>query len=296
MKHIQTFVASVICAAALSFAATASAQTVTPGIVTVVRIQGAARYSSGDNVWHKLAIGKTLGENDVVETAANSTVDLVLADKATSVSLRSNAGSPIGGSINIAGLPITPLHGAGKAASAQNLVHMQADTVLSIDKFTYSKTGADTVSDTELNLQKGKIFGNIKKISAASQFLVKMPVGVAGIRGTAVLFDADGGATVLEGSAVISEIVNGQTTTITLHAGESYDPGSQQVTTLTPVELFSALANATSIVATVNASITIVYTPTASGQDTTTVYISPTSGSRGTVVLAAGNTPTTVIQ
>jgi hypothetical protein len=296
MKLIQTFVSTAICVAVLAFAAAVNAQTVTQGIATVVRIQGGARYSSGGSGWLPLSVGKTLGANDVVQTGADSTVDLVLSDKAVRVGMQSGLGSPIGGAINIAGLPVTPLHfGSGQAAPEQNIIRLQADTMLSIDKFSYSQTGADTVSDTELNLTKGKIFGNVKKISAASEFIVKMPTGVAGIRGTAVIFDAEGGATVLQGSAVISEIVNNVPTTITLTAGQSYDPQTQQVVTLSPAAELAAIEAATSIVVSVHATVTIAYTPTASGQDTTVLYISPTSGKR-TIVATAGNPPPTVIE
>jgi len=296
MKHIQSFASVAVCIAVLAFAATASAQTVKDGVVTVVRIQGSARYSSGDNVWHPLSAGKTLGANDVIETASDSTVDLVLSDKAAKIGMQSGVGSLIGGAINVAGLPVAPLHiGIGQSAPEQNVIRLQADTLLAIDKFTYIQTGADTVSDTELDLKAGKIFGNVKKISAASQFLIKMPTGVAGIRGTALTFDADGTVVVLQGSAVVSEIgSNGQPTTIVLTAGESYNPQTQQATRLTPVELANAIQDAVSIVIAIHAAVTVAETPTASGQDTTTVYISPKSGN--SLVLTAGNTPNIIIQ
>jgi hypothetical protein len=276
MKHIQSFVSAAVCIAVLAFAATASAQTITQGIVTVVRIQGAARYSSGDNVWHPLSAGKTLGENDVIQTAANSTVDLVLGDKAVRVNLGAGAGSPIGGAINIAGLPVTPMHIGGQSAPQQNVVRLEADSMLSIDKFTYSQTGADIVTDTELNLSKGKAFANVKKVSAASEFIVKTPVGVSGIRGSSVWFGADGSCTVTDGSCVISEIVNGQPITITLTAGQSYDPDTQQVSNLTPEQQLTAEETATKIVFTINATVTAVYA--AAAPITPSVYISPTSG------------------
>jgi hypothetical protein len=291
MKHMKYFASTAVGVAVLAFATIASAQSVTQGIATVVRIQGTARYSSGDNVWHTLTAGKTLGADDVVQTAANSTVDLVLSDKAVRVSSGAGASSLIGGTVNIAGLPVTPItasNAGGMAAPQQDIVRLQADTEMAIDKFTYSQTGADTVTDTELNLKAGKIFGNVKKISAASQFIVKTPTGVAGIRGTSVYFGADGSCTVVDGSAVISEVINGTTVTVTLTSGESFDPANynpnlsaqSQVSSL-GVDAETVLQNqVASIISSVNSDATSTQLDNvrAAGLDVTTVHISPNSG------------------
>lgn len=285
MKHIQAFVSVVICGMVLAFTSNASAQDVKQGVVTVVRIQGDARYSSGDNVWHPLTLGATLGANDVIQTGAGSTVDVVLADKAARVASHTSAGSPIGGTVNIAGLPITPIH-AAQSAPEQNVIRLQADTVLAIDKFTFTQTGADTVSDTELDLRSGKIFGNVKKISAASQYLIKMPTGVAGVRGTAFLLGANGDVTVLSGSVVVSGVgANGQVYTTVVGAGDQFNPSTGQVTRLTPRELFAAIETATAIVIAIHKNVTVDETPIANGTDTTTVQISPTSGHTGTTIV-----------
>src|SRR5476651_1368515 len=237
MKHIQTFIFGAICVAVLAFTASASAQTVKQGVVTVVRIEGTARYSSGDNVWHDLSPGKTLGANDVIQTAADSTVDLVLADKAAHVNSQASG-------VASSYAPLSSGGGGSQSAPEQNIVRLQADTMLAIDKFTFSQTGADTVSDTELDLRAGKIFGNVKKISAASHYLVKMPGGVAGIRGTIFILGSNGAITVLFGSVVISAVgANGQVFTTVLCAGETYNPETHQVSRITPRELVAQIRN-----------------------------------------------------
>jgi len=48
------------------------------------------------------------------------------------------------------------------------------------------------VSDTELNLKEGKIYASVKKITGASQYLIKLPNGIAGVRGTLFSISADG--------------------------------------------------------------------------------------------------------
>ena len=61
MKYIQTLITMLVGGVVLALGSSAVAQTVKPCMVTVVRIQGEARYSLGDNVWHPLLVGKILG-------------------------------------------------------------------------------------------------------------------------------------------------------------------------------------------------------------------------------------------
>jgi hypothetical protein len=66
----------------------------------------------------------------------------------------------------------------------QNVVRLMENTLLGIDRLTSLQTGAEEVTDTELNLRGGRILGNVKKLSTASKYEIKLPSGVAGIRGT----------------------------------------------------------------------------------------------------------------
>ena len=68
----------------------------------------------------------------------------------------------------------------------QNTVRIWQNTRLGIDKLTVRETGADVVTETQLNLQVGHILANVKKMSAASKYDVKVPNGVASIRGSTV--------------------------------------------------------------------------------------------------------------
>ena len=69
---------------------------------------------------------------------------------------------------------------------------MWENTLLGIDKLTVTQTGADVVTETQLDLKAGHIFGMVKKMSAASKYEVKIPNGVAGIRGTVYDISAEG--------------------------------------------------------------------------------------------------------
>ena len=79
-----------------------------------------------------------------------------------------------------------------KPAAEQNAIRLTSDTVLAIDKLTVSDTGVDTVSDTELDLRQGGIYCSVKKLSGASQYLIKIPNGIAGVRGTLFYLDVTG--------------------------------------------------------------------------------------------------------
>ena len=83
---------------------------------------------------------------------------------------------------------------------------MWENTLLGIDKLTATQTGADVVTETQLDLKAGHIFGSVKKMSAASKYEVKIPNGVAGIRGTVYDISAEGVIKVLSGSVVLAYV------------------------------------------------------------------------------------------
>jgi hypothetical protein len=84
----------------------------------------------------------------------------------------------------------------------QDVVRLLPDTVLSVDRLTAVETGGDRVTETELDLRTGAIFGAVKKQAAASRFEIKIPNGVAGIRGTYFYASAKGLFSCLSGSLV----------------------------------------------------------------------------------------------
>jgi hypothetical protein len=105
------------------------------------------------------------------------------------------------------------------------------DSALAIDKLTVTQTGADVVSETQLDLQRGKIMGNVKKMSAASKYEVKIPNGVAGIRGTTYYITADGVVKVFVGSVVLAYVgPDGTVVTQVIMGGQQFDAKSGQIT------------------------------------------------------------------
>jgi hypothetical protein len=242
-----------------------NAQQMTQASAKVVRIKGAARYANANNVWQPLKVGDVLQAGSIVETAEGSRVDLVLGVK------NAGGGSAIGGG------------GAGSGAGMshqskvdQDFVRITENATMGIDKLLVADTGTDKISETQLDLRKGRIFGTVKKLSAGSKYEIKIPNGVAGIRGTVYTISADGILSVLSGTVVIAYVdASGNTLTQAVAAGQQFDISTGKITTLSDSEK-QGLQNA------LNASRTglppgLQHFP----EDHTNHYISPTQGHPG---------------
>ena len=273
MRNIYS---TVLCGTMLVLAVAASAQTLKPGVATIVRIQGEARYSLGDGNWHPLVVGKMFSAGAIIQTAHDASVDMVLGKP---VEMPQAAQWPD----RIGPAPDANIRGmiGYKPSVEQNMVRMTGDTMLAIDKLTVSNTGLDTVSDTELDLKQGRIFASVKKLSAASQYLIKIPNGIAGVRGCLIEIDASGYLAVTEdngemGNAakgVLLSIVgpNGAPMTYLVGEGSQFNPQTGQVSPLSPGMLEKLLMQGRTLKTVYAEIVAFVY-------DRTFCYISPISG------------------
>jgi hypothetical protein len=278
MKNFQALFFPVVFGVLFSLAGPVFAQTrADSGFATVVRVEGIASYSLGDDKWFPLVAGKILPEGAIIRTGHNGIVDAVLGKD---INLPHNAQQTAPAPSFPGFAPDAPVRGliSYKPSAEQNVVRLTPDTTLGINKLTVTDTGADTVSDTELDLKKGKIFCSVKKLSGPSQYLIKLPSGIAGVRGTQFSIDVDGKVSVYHstgGGVVLSLITAGgapQTTVV--GSGFSYDPATGQLTILPGDEatflerLFNALQT--------------IYSPVAFVcSDNTCIYISPVHGWHG---------------
>ena len=184
----------------LALVAGAEAQTSKQRTGKVVRIKGAARYSTGNNVWQPLKVGTILKSSYIVQTAQDSYTDIVLNEESTapaaSVSMPAKPSSSSSSSASAS----SP-SGGGRSVD-QDVVRILPDSVLSFDRLVATETGGDLVTETELDLRTGAIFGAVKKQAAASRFEIKVPNGVAGIRGTYFYASAKGMFSCAGGSLV----------------------------------------------------------------------------------------------
>lgn len=242
MKHIRSLMNGLIMGAvALAMASSLPAQTVTQGKAKVIRIKGYARFTAGNNVWQPLKVGEVLRPGTVIQTGIDkgSFVDLVLGDGEATVasgSVPSTSATPVANNNNNNSKAYQP-------SAEQNVVRVWENSLLGIDKLTSMETGADVVTETQLNLQAGRIFGSVKKMSAASKYEVKIPNGVAGIRGTVFEITAEGVIKVASGVVVLAFVgADGNVTTQEVAAGQEFDARTLKISPLPPAEVQRLLA------------------------------------------------------
>lgn len=279
MKNIQMLAG---CILVLAMAGVARAETYTkPAAITVVGVSGEARYSNDGKDWHPLVIGKILRQGAVLETASGSTVDLVMSG--TAVPVPENSSSPSSyAMLNSAPDPNVRGYVAYKPMTQQNVVRMQGNTMLAVDQLSVVNAGADTVGNTELDLRAGNIFFSVKKMSASSQFIIKLPNGVAGIRGTTGGCGADDHVVCYSGEIVVVVMGrDGKLVKVSVQGSFEYDPATQKVVAASR-SLIEALRDF-GISARTLFSRRVIVT-----EDCGVIYISPTEGRKPLVV---NNTP-----
>lgn len=123
---------------------------------------------------------------------------------------------------------------------ANNNGHIQVskNSVLKLDSLTYSYSGVELVHNTQLDLQKGVLYGDVRKMSTASKYEIKTKVGVAGIRGTRYRITAEGDVTVTEGAVIVSvKQADGTFKTYTVHKGETLIASTGEVRPATDAEM-----------------------------------------------------------
>lgn len=151
-----------------------SLQAQTKSVKAQVRaIRGTAVYSAPNLSPQPLKVGMALPAGAKIETGVDSTVDLFLGP---------NAG----------------------------VLRVSPESSLSLNKLSKTETGADTVVEVQLDLPKGTILGNVNKLSAASKYEIKLPNGVAGIRGTRFRASATSFILLLDGSLVFVHVPPGR--------------------------------------------------------------------------------------
>src|SRR5262249_6958788 len=173
-----------------------------------------------------------------------------------------------------------------RPSAEQNVVRIWANSALGIDKLTAMQTGAETVTETQLDLKQGRITGNVKKMSAASKYEVKLPNGVAGVRGTTFDIQAIGIVKVYVGSMVVAWVdpKTQNVTTQTVMGGQSYDAANNQISPLSPASMNELQELAMTLLVTQG-----IVTPTSLASDHTVVGMSPVSANPNSVPVVGGD-------
>jgi FecR protein len=279
MKTIQMLAG---CILVLAMAGVARAETYSkPAAITIVAVSGEARYSNDGKAWHPIVVGKILRQGAVLETASGSTVDLVVSG--TPVPLPETSSTPLSQTaLNAAPDPNIRGYEAFKPSVEQNVVRMQPNTMLAVDQLSVVNTGADTVGNTELDLRAGNIFFNVKKLSASSQFIIKLPNGVAGIRGCTGFGGADDHFACYSGQIVIVVMgPNGQLIKVSVNGSFEYDPNTEKVVGISKSIKDALKAFGISVGTLLSQTVTVTVV-------NGVIYISPTEGRKPLVAPPAG--------
>jgi hypothetical protein len=266
----KNVLAAILCATIAGVAASASAQD-KEGFVTALRVKGQVSYSLGPNQpQYPLVAGKFLDPGSIIYTKEDGIADLVVGK---TVELPQATEGPT--TISEATDSAVRGYVSYKPSVDQNSIRLMPNSTLAIDKLTVSDTGSDTVSDTELDLQKGKIFASVHKLSGASQYIIKLPNGVAGVRGTMFSLSADGAVACFEstGGGVVLALTlpGGASQTFLIGPGEMLDPSTGAPVQLTP-QMMSALHRV------FNALRTSYYADVSFDSNFNNTRISPTTG------------------
>jgi FecR protein len=280
MRIFQAALAAAVCLGLATTKSVAQSQKEKTGYATCVRVEGIVTYSLGTNQpEHPLVAGQYLLPGSIVFTKDNGVCDLILGK---AIDLPQAKWSP--DRISLA--HDSPVRGyvTYRPSADQNAIRLTPNSTLAIDrlKIMADSLYGDSVIDTELDLQKGKIFASVRKLKGASQYIIKLPNGIAGVRGTLFSLGADGSCACYEstGGGVIIAVTPtsgadiGNTQTYVVQPGQVLDPVTKQVVNISPEvntflqKVFDALR------ATYFQEVNYEY-------DHTGCFISPTSGGKG---------------
>lgn len=221
MSRLSRYLAFAVIAT--SMVASSFAQQLSQSVAKIVRVKGSARYADASNVWKPLKVGDVLRAGTIIQTAADSRVDIILDEKdAESNRLKwGETTSYVGAG------------GGGDSHSQRDFIRVSENSVIAFEKLLVADTGTDKIREIEIDLRAGKAFGMVKKLTGASKYEVKIPNAVAGVRGTIYTISADGKVDVLVGSVVVGyKDADGNIQTQVVLGGQRFDASTGQVTNI----------------------------------------------------------------
>ncbi len=190
MKYFGGTARAAICGLAMVAVSWAFSARAYEGTAKVQAIpSGSAQYTVDGTFWATLEKGAVLKQGATIRTDAMGVVDLYLGKNGPQVRLA-------------------------------------PQTTLALSTLTYDEGAGETIVTTELGLTTGKIQGVVRKMSAASRYEVKTPVGTCGIRGTKYEITSTGRVTVESGFVDVMYTPPGASAPVKFEvpAGYTFDP------------------------------------------------------------------------
>ena len=158
------------------------------GQALVQAVNGEATVSLDGSKWLPLQAGQLLKTGAVVKTGADSRADLFLG---------------INGS----------------------LLRLTADTELKFNKLAVKISPIEPIAVTEMELRRGRVIGNVRKLPMGSKYLLKTPKGEADVKGTVYDINADGELIVVSGKVNYTDNATGKE--VVIASGEKYVGGRE---------------------------------------------------------------------
>ncbi len=140
------------------------------GTAVVKALAGTATYTDAIGFNHPVQVGTTLKEGDTIKTGADTSVDLFLDQNGPGIGLNANS-------------------------------------TLRFEKLSYQDSILGDIIDTRLDLKEGQLVGTVDKLIAGSRYEVKMPTGVAVVRGTEFFIDASRGTVYVTAGTITVKVV-----------------------------------------------------------------------------------------
>lgn len=131
-------------------------------------------------------VGMILGETNSIQTGVDTQLDLYLGDNGPVLRLVENT------TINFVRLDVS------------------------------HRSKSEKIVDTMIELKQGRLLGNVKKLSAASSYLIRSRTSVLQIRGTEFSIEADGRVEISLGTAKVFS----KEKTYLIESGNAYIPGN----------------------------------------------------------------------
>lgn len=194
----------------------------------ILRVKGSARYSTGNDVWQPIRVGTYLQPGSIIQTSAdNSFVDVVVGVTPSEAPPSAAVFKPFAPSSYSGAISYKP-------TASENVFRIWENTTLGIDKLTMQDSGTGQITETMLDLKQGRITGVAKKISPASKFEIKLPKGVASIRGTTFELLAEGVVKCFTGSVMMAWVREPGANVVTqlVENHQKYDARTGEITPL----------------------------------------------------------------
>ncbi|HZV34691.1 MAG TPA: hypothetical protein VFB72_08985 [Verrucomicrobiae bacterium] len=206
--RLPGWTACVVVLMLMGFQTKAASPGSSPRGATVVRVHGKARYSTDNQTWQPIKKGTVLQAGNVIQTAANSSLDIRLSGNERD----SRSGEP-----------------------AEGILRLEADSLLGIERLSVEGAGNVPPQDVELDLRAGQVAGNAGQLPASSHYEIKFAKGIAGVRDGVYHISSSGFVAVPSGETVVVILgADGNPVTTQVSAGKQFNPNTGSVSNLRP--------------------------------------------------------------